>query len=111
MARDGFLCFLGFQNFPGEGPRTPLSKVCCKFTVQHCSTQDKAEKKEDIQLKEWTSTQSGSTSLICDLLAKDLLYPLLVKYRGGKDPARKFNVNLLFVFIRISVKQPLLRLK
>ena len=27
----------------------------------------------------------GSTSLICDLLAKDLLYPLSVKYRGGKE--------------------------
>ena len=24
-------------------------------------------------------------SLICDLLANDLLYPLSVKYRGGKD--------------------------
>ena len=58
----------------------------------------------------------GSTSLRCDLLAKDLLYPLLVKYRLGKDQnpvknARKFNINLLFVFIRISVKQPLLHLK
>ena len=27
----------------------------------------------------------GSTSLICDLLAKDLLHTLSVKYRAGKD--------------------------
>ena len=24
MTRDGLSCFLGFQNFPGEDPRTPL---------------------------------------------------------------------------------------
>ena len=28
---------------------------------------------------------SGSTSLIYDMLAKDLLYPPSVKYRVGKD--------------------------
>ena len=35
-------------------------------------------------------TQVGSTSVICDLLAEDLLYPLLVKYRVGKgqDPGK-----------------------
>ena len=27
----------------------------------------------------------GSASFICDLLAKDLLYPLSVKYRAGKE--------------------------
>ena len=27
----------------------------------------------------------GGTSLICYLLSKDLLYPLSVKYRAGKD--------------------------
>ena len=49
----------------------------------------------------------GSTSFICDFLARDLLYPLSVKYRGGKDqdPVTMLeNVNLLFVSIRISVK-------
>ena len=24
MTRDGLSCFLGFQNFPGENPRTPF---------------------------------------------------------------------------------------
>ena len=53
----------------------------------------------------------GSTSLVCYLLAKDLLYPLSVKYRAGKDqdPVKMLKIQcLLFVFIRISVKQPLL---
>ena len=53
----------------------------------------------------------GSTSLIFDLLAKDLLYPLSVKYRAGKDqdPVKMLKIQcLLVVFIRISVKQPLL---
>ena len=37
------------------------------------------------QFKEWTYTQVESASLFCDLLAKDLLYPLSVEYRGEKD--------------------------
>ena len=116
MTRDGFLCFLGFQNFSGEDPRTPFQK--CVVILHSNTAQHKTMllEKWGIQLKEWTPhTKVGSTSLICDLLAKGLLHPLSVKYGAGKDkdPVKllKFNVNLLSVFIRISVKQPLLRLK
>ena len=37
----------------------------------------------------------GSTSLICDLFAKDLLYPLSVKYRAGKnqDPVKMLKIQ------------------
>ena len=38
MTRDGFLCFLGFQNFPREDPRTPLSEyvvILQSYTAQH----------------------------------------------------------------------------
>ena len=39
-----------------------------------------------------------STSLIWDLLAKDLLYPLSVKYRAGKvqDPAKMLKIQCYF---------------
>ena len=39
MARDGFSCFLGIQNFPGEHPRTPfkISKYVIYFSIQHYS--------------------------------------------------------------------------
>ena len=39
----------------------------------------------------------GSTSLISDLLAKDLLYPLSVKYRAGKDqdPVKMLENSML----------------
>ena len=39
----------------------------------------------------------GSTSLLCDLLTKDLLYPLSVKYRAGKDqdPVKMLKIQLL----------------
>ena len=39
----------------------------------------------------------GSTSLICDLLAKDLLYTLSVKYRAGKDqdPVKMLDNSIL----------------
>ena len=70
MTRDGILCFLGFQNFPGEDPQNPL--------VQSNTTQHKNVINEVYNSKEWTCTQVGSTSLICDMLAKDLLYPLSV---------------------------------
>ena len=57
----------------------------------------------------------GSNTFICDLLAWDLLYPPSVKYRAGKDqdPVKmlKFNVNLLFVFVRISVKKTFIATK
>ena len=50
-----------------------------------------------------THTQVGPTSLICDLLAKDLLYPLSVKYRWGgggggedKDPVKMLQ-NLMLI--------------
>ena len=42
-------------------------------------------------------TKVGSTSLICDLLAKDLLYPLSVKNRAGKDqdPVKMLENSML----------------
>ena len=65
MTRDDFLSFLGFQNFLGE------DKTSWKCEVYNSRSE--------------THTQVGSTSLLCDLLTKDLLYPLSVKYRAGKD--------------------------
>ena len=116
MTRDGFLCFLSFQNFPGgEPPDPPFQK--CVVILQSNTAQCKTSWESEVYNSRSEHTQQvGSTSLICDLLAKDLLYALSVKYRGGKRPgfcknARKFNVNLLFVFNRISLKQPLLPLK
>ena len=41
MTRDGFSCILGFQNFSGEDPRTPLPDqnnmwfVFQSYTAQH----------------------------------------------------------------------------
>ena len=104
--------FLVFKMFRGRTPEPPFQK--CVVILQ--SNKRLVEKVKYSTQGVNTHAHVGSISLICDLLAEDLLYPLSVKYRGGKgqDPgknARKFNVNLLFVFIRISVKQPLLSLK
>ena len=97
MTRDGFLCFLGFQNFPGEVPRIPLSEVCCNFqsnTAQHKLVENSEvynSRNQHIHKSVCVcgggggGGGGGAASLICDLLAKDLLYPLLVKYRGEKD--------------------------
>ena len=76
-----------FSKFSGEDPRIPFRKYVA--ILQSNTTQHK-------------TSSVGPASLICDLLAKDLLYPLSVKYRVGKnqDPVknvRKFNVNLHFV--------------
>ena len=115
MTRDGILCFLGFQNFLGEDPRTPLSLVCCNFySPTLLNTRLVGKGKYTTQGVE-THTRVGSASIVCDLLAKDLLYPIC-QIQGWKRPrssksAKKFNVNLLFGFNIISVKQPLLRLK
>ena len=35
---------------------------------------------------QFNTAQHKTSSLICDLLAKALLYPLSVKYRAGKRP-------------------------
>ena len=97
MTRDGFLCFLGFQNFPGEDPRTPFQK--CVVIVHSNTAQHKTSWKSEVY-----NSRSGHlthkvafTSLICDLLAKNLLHPLSAKYRAEKDqdPVKmlKFNVN------------------
>ena len=79
MTRDGFLCFLGFSNFF----RTPFQK--CVVILQSNTAQHKAILESEEYNSRSEHTQVGSTSLICDLLAKDLLYPLSVKYRTGKD--------------------------
>ena len=41
MTRDGFLCFIGFQNFLAEDPRPPfkIRIYVINFSIQHCSTQ------------------------------------------------------------------------
>ena len=102
MTRDGFFCYLGFQNFPGEDPHTPppqTSPTLLRSLVE----------KWDIQLKEWKKGEGGSPSLICDLLPKDLLYPLSIidgaeKVQKPVEISRKFNFNLRFIFIGISVE-------
>ena len=84
MTRVGFLCFLGFQSFPGRTPEPPFQK--CVVILQSNSAQHKTSWKTEVYILRSEHTHKvGSTSLICDLLAKDLLYPQKVKYRGGKD--------------------------
>ena len=102
-------------------PEPPFQK--CVVILQSNTAQHKTSWKiEHYNSRSERVHKVGSTSLICDFWAKDLLYPLSVKYKeeggggGGGRPgsyknARKFNVNLLFVSMRISGKQPLLRLK
>ena len=78
-----------FSKFKIErGPRPPLSEVCCKFYSPTLDLFDSMSK----HTHKW-----GSTSLICDLLAKDLLYPLSVEYRGGKeqDPVKMLENSML----------------
>ena len=78
MTRDGFLCFLGFQNFPVEDPRTPFQM--CVVVLQSNTAQHKTSWNSEVyDSRDETHTKVGSTSLICDLLAKGLLYPLSVK--------------------------------
>ena len=91
MTRGGFLCFLGFQNFPGEDPVPPFQKcvvILQSNTAQHTSI---VRKVRYITQEVNTRALVGSAFLVCDLLTKDLLYPLSVKYRAGKDqdPVKK----------------------
>ena len=106
--------FLFFKIFWGRYI-PPFQK--CVVILQSNTAQHKTSWKSEVpnSRSEHTHTQVGPTSIICDLLAKDLLYPLSVKCRAGKDqdPVKilKIQCYLALCFIRISVKQPLLRLK
>ena len=76
--------FLVFKIFRGEDPEPPFQK--CFVILQSNTAQHKTSQKSKVYNSRSEHTRkSGSTSFICDLLAKDLLYPLSVKYRAGKD--------------------------
>ena len=74
----------------------PLSKVCCIYIPTLLNTR-LVEKSEVYNSRSEHAHQWGSASIICDLLAKDLLYPLSVKYRGGKDqdPVKMLENSML----------------
>ena len=58
MTRGGFLCFLGFQNFPGEDPQTPFQKSV--VILQSNNAQHKTSWKSEVtNSRSETHTQSG----------------------------------------------------
>ena len=82
MASSAFLVFKIFRG------RTPVKKPFQKCVViLHSNTAHyKTSWESEVYNSRSEHTQvGGGTSFICYLLAKDLLYPLSVKYRTGKD--------------------------
>ena len=76
--------FLVFKIFLGRTPEPPFQR--CIIILQSDTAQHKTSWKSDVyNSRSDTHTQVESTSQICDLLAKDLLYTLSVKHRAGKD--------------------------
>ena len=69
MTRDGFSCFLGFQNFSGEDPKTPFQTNVLNFqsnniqSTQHLVRSEvfKSRSENDVREKE-----RSSTAIICD---------------------------------------------
>ena len=75
--------FLVFKIFRGRTPGTPFQK--CVVILQSNTAQHKAGWKSEYATQGVNTHKSGATCLICELLAKDLLYHLSVKYRAVKD--------------------------
>ena len=48
MTRDGFLCFLGFQIFPGEDPQTPSPFQKCVVILQSNTAHRKTSWKSEV---------------------------------------------------------------
>ena len=73
-----------FSKFFGGRPPDPTPPFQkCVLILQSNTPQHKTSWKSEVyNSRSETHTQVGSTSLLCDLLTKDLLY---VKYRAGKD--------------------------
>ena len=69
MTRDGFSCFLGFQNFSGEDPQSPFQTnvLICKSnniqTTQHLVRSEvfKSRSENDVQ----GGGGRSSTTIIC----------------------------------------------
>ena len=72
MTRDGFSCFLGFQNFSGDDPVPPfqIKKYAIYFLNQHCSTlllnSEAFNKRVNNNISDWWAIH---------LFARDLLHP------------------------------------
>ena len=101
-----------YSKFSGGGPPNPPFQKCVVI-LQSNTAQHKTSWKSEVYNSRSEHTQLGSTSLICDLLAKDLQYPLSVKYRVWKRPgsSKKAKNSMLFCSMFLLVKQPLLRIK